>query len=696
MLFLITLLVLLKKNIKITKLYKNQIEEKKSIEKSITAANERLMLMLDTSPLCTQIWDKNLNTIDCNEAGVRLYRFKNKQEYRERFLTSCSPEFQPDGQRSDEKAVRLVNQAFEEGYCAFDWMHCMPDTGSLIPAQVTLVRGKYADDDVVIGYTRDMRDQNKMTEDIRHREKMLEAALFEKHAATLQAEQSNRAKGIFLAQMSHEIRTPMNAILGISEILLQGKGLSANAEEGFRKIYEAGSLLLNIINDILDFSKIEAGRLEVIPKKYNVPHFINDTVEINRIRYESKPIEFNLQLDPKTPLELIGDELRIRQIMNNLLSNAFKYTETGRVGLSITSEPGKDEESVELIFKVSDTGQGMNKDQLNRLFHEYERFNMETNRGVSGTGLGMSITKRLLELMNGEIIVESTVGAGTEFTIRIPQKLINESVCGAEVADSLQKFNFRSTTLLKNAQIEHEYMPQNKVLIVDDVESNLYVAKGLLQPYGLQIETVKSGLEAIDKIKSGNDYDIIFMDHMMPIMNGIEAVKIIRDMGYVRPIAALTANAVSGQEEKFLANGFDGFIAKPIDSREMNILLARFIHDKEQLKIDEEKWRKKYQEKIDEIIELRKYFILDAENAVSVLGKLKQKLHDLDERELKLYTTTVHGIKSALANIDEKTLSEFAKKLEKAGSSRDFSLIVNDTPVLIEELQLMIDKFKNN
>jgi signal transduction histidine kinase len=296
-------------------------------------------------------------------------------------------------------------------------------------------------------------------------------------AAKEAAEQSNRSKGGFLANMSHEIRTPMNAILGISEIQLQDQTLPPNAEEAFKQIHDSGHLLINIINDILDFSKIEAGKLEIVPVKYDIPSLINDTAQLNRLRYESKPIEFMLLLDKNTPLELYGDELRIKQILNNLLSNAFKYTDKGGIELSVCAEQGKDSETVTLVFKVSDTGQGMGEDQVSKLFDEYSRFNMQTNRGISGTGLGMSIAKRLIDMMGGEIFVESEVGKGTTFTVRLPQKSVGTAVCGAEIADSLRKFRFHNMSISKKAQLEHEYMPYGRVMVVDDVASNLYVAK---------------------------------------------------------------------------------------------------------------------------------------------------------------------------------------------------------------------------
>jgi signal transduction histidine kinase/CheY-like chemotaxis protein/HPt (histidine-containing phosphotransfer) domain-containing protein len=528
------------------------------------------------------------------------------------------------------------------------------------------------------------------------------------HGAELQlieakeaAEQSNRSKGIFLAHMSHEIRTPMNAILGISEIQLQNRALPADTEEALRQIYDSGSLLLNIINDILDFSKIEAGKMEIVPAKYNIPSLINDTVQLNLLRYESKPIEFKLDLDANTPFELYGDELRIKQILNNLLSNAFKYTDQGEIKMSVCAEPGNNE-TVTLVFQINDTGQGMSEDQLEKLFDEYTRFNMKTNSSITGTGLGMSIVKCLVELMGGEILVESKRGEGTTFTVRLPQENTGSAVCGAELADNLRNFRFHRTPNSKKAQIIREYMPYGSVLVVDDVASNLYVAKGLLTPYGLRIETAVSGTEAIEKIKSGNVYDIVFMDHMMPIMDGMEATKIIRGMGYTRPVIALTANAVIGQSDIFLANGFDGFIPKPIDSRELDAALNRFIRDKQPREVIEATRREQRQReaeksgtpvpKTEDISEIGKYFVLDAENAIKVIEETYAKLPDV--RAVNSYVTAVHGMKNVLANIGEAELSSAARRLEQAGNERNIAVITEETSAFTGALMSLIDKYK--
>jgi len=522
-------------------------------------------------------------------------------------------------------------------------------------------------------------------------------------AAKETAEQSNSLKGIFLANMSHEIRTPMNAILGISEIQLQNTTLSPDTEEAFNQIYDSGNLLLNIINDILDFSKIEAGKMEIVPVKYDVPSLLNDTAQLNRLRYESKPLEFTLDVDENTPLELYGDELRIKQILNNLLSNAFKYTDKGRVGLSVRAE-GKDTETVILIFQVSDTGQGMKEDQIAKIFDAYSRFNIKANRAIAGTGLGMNIVKRLIEMMDGQISVESEIGKGSTISVRLPQKSAGPAVCGAEFVDNLRNFRFRSIPISKKAQIVHEYMPYGSVLVVDDVVSNIYVIRGLLKPYGLRIETAASGIEAIEKIKDGNVYDIVFMDHMMPVMDGIEATKTIRGMGYTHPIIAFTANAIVGQSDIFLANGFDGFISKPIDSRELDAVVKSFIRDKQPQEVIEAMRREQrkretenlavHAQEINDASEIQKYFILDAEKAIEVLEEVYAKLNASNTEAIDSYITAVHGMKSALANIGETVLSIAARKLEQAGNERDFTVITEETPAFIDALRVLIDKYK--
>jgi signal transduction histidine kinase/FixJ family two-component response regulator/HPt (histidine-containing phosphotransfer) domain-containing protein len=513
-------------------------------------------------------------------------------------------------------------------------------------------------------------------------------------------------KSVFLANMSHEIRTPMNAIIGIMEIQLQKEELDPDTKEAFGKIYESGNLLLNIINDILDFSKIAEGKMEIVPFRYDIPSLINDTTQLNSLRCESKPINFIVSVDPDTPLELAGDGIRVRQILNNLLSNAFKYTDEGEVELSVFSEPAADggegpSEDVIIVLRVRDTGQGISQEHIGKLFDDYMRFNRDINYTVTGTGLGLSITKRLVNLMNGEISVESQPGKGSVFTVRLPQKRLGDAVCGEENAQRLRDFDFHSTVITKKTQIVREYMPYGSVLVVDDVKSNLFVARGLLSPYGLQIDVVDSGVQAVEKIKDGNVYDVIFMDHMMPVMDGIETTRIIRGTGYDRPIVALTANALVGQAEMFMQNGFDAFIPKPIDSRRLNTVLHEFIRDKKPPEIVEaarqERLKKDVKgkgtaEKKTKRPELEKYFLIDAVNAVKKLEEIYAKTNAPVGKDIESYKITVHGMKSALANIGETELCETARRLEQAAIEKNLAAMSQETPAFTDALKSLIKK----
>jgi len=538
-------------------------------------------------------------------------------------------------------------------------------------------------------------------------------------AAVKTAESANKTKSAFLAKMSHEIRTPMNAILGISEIQLQNKSLFPDVMEAFSRIYNSGELLLGIINDILDMSKIEAGKLKLTHKNYDVARMINDTVILNKIKYEAKPIEFIINVNEDIPSELFGDELRIKQILNNLLSNAFKYTASGEVELSVNRENTNDiaDDTTTLIFRVRDTGQGMTEEQVEKLFDDYSRFNMEANRTTEGIGLGMGITKSLIDMMNGEILVESKRGSGSLFTVRLPQGKISAPPLGKEATEKLKLFRSNYENKTEKTKIVYEQLPFAKILVVDDMEMNLYVAKGMLSPYGLQIDTALSGFDAIEKIKH-KTYDLVFMDHMMPRMDGIETTAKIRKLGekYERlPIIALTANAVAGMKEMFLDNMFNGFISKPIAMQELNEVLKKWLlplkaarmavsvpAEMPEIQAAAANAGDDYNSFIDSVS------TIDEINAEIGLGRFsddKEMYYNtlyiffmniisecdnmtffLETKDLNNFSISVHAMKSSLAIIGARQLSDAAFKLEAASKNDDIDYCEQQFPVLKESL----------
>ncbi|MDR2136374.1 MAG: response regulator [Treponema sp.] len=403
----------------------------------------------------------------------------------------------------------------------------------------------------------------------------------------LVAESASEAKSHFLASMSHEMRTPLNAIIGFAELELgkeKDDDIKSETWASLEKIYSSGVTLLGLINDILDISKIESGKFELVPANYDMPSLINDTVVLNIVRIGSKPIAFKLDIDENLPARLFGDELRVKQILNNLLSNAFKYTKEGEVTLKIRCE--RDGEGVWMICSVSDTGAGIREEDIDKIFGEYSQVDTRSNRHIEGTGLGLAITKRLAEMMGGSIRVTSEYGRGSSFEVRLLQGFAGDAVIGRELAANLTEFRYTMARQDRNKQIVRRHIPYAKVLVVDDIATNLDLARGILKPYGMTVDCVSSGQAAVDRIRKGEPvYNAVFMDQMMPGMDGIEAVRIIMneiDSEYARtvPIIALTANAIVGNDKVFLSSGFQDFLTKPIDIMKMNEAIDRWVRDR--------------------------------------------------------------------------------------------------------------------
>jgi len=669
--------------------YCRDLREHKKIMKDLESAQLTTSTMFEANPHINILFDNSFNVIDCNPAAIKFAGFDTKEAFLKGFVELISnsiPDFQSDGRKSVTINEKIA-VAVKEGYTKFDTQLIM--NGVRRDLDVEFRRIPYENSFAIVGYIFDMTE-------IRERENELARVNQEIIKERNKAEEANKAKSMFLSTMSHEIRTPMNAILGITEINLQNDNLDDSVKDSFEKIYVSGDLLLGIINDILDLSKIEAGKMELEEGRYEIASLVSDTAQLNMMRIGSKPIDFELTIDENINAYLWGDELRVKQILNNLLSNAFKYTAAGNVILSISTEPDEiNNDGVILILNISDTGQGMTKVQVDSLFDEYARFNMATNRTTEGTGLGMSITRNLLRLMNGNISVKSEPGKGSVFTVRLPQGKSGDEILGKEIAENLHLFRTQSRAQMKRVQITRDSMPYGSVLIVDDVETNIFVAKGLLTPYDLKIDSVDSGFAAIKRIEDGNIYDIIFMDHMMPKMDGVEATKIIRENGYDHPVVALTANAVAGQADIFRKNGFDDFISKPIDIRQLNVILNKLIRDKQTPEVINEANMharlKKQNANTPAQPDIIEFFIQDAIKTLKVLEEISVKNKYNNEDDIKTYIINVHGMKSALANIGKMDLSAIALKLEAAGRENNVDILTEETPAFINSLRRYVD-----
>jgi len=403
------------------------------------------------------------------------------------------------------------------------------------------------------------------------------------------AERASEAKSAFLASMSHEMRTNLNAIIGLTELELENHvGLSKSTEMSLEKVHSAGMNMLGVTNDILDISKIESGRLEFVPVEYSLAGLINNAVALNVVRIGNKPVKFVLDINEDLPAMLYGDELRIKQMFNNLLSNAVKYTYSGVITLSVRCE--KDEtngQSEWLICKVTDTGIGIKKEDLEKLFVVYSQIDRKNNRQIEGTGLGLAITKELADKMGGSVDVESQYGMGSTFMFKVRQGFVSKDTIGKITAEELKANEYNCGRRAVNKSINRAYIPYARVLAVDDMDGNLEVIRGMMRPYGITVDCVNSGQGAIDVVKNGKiKYNAIFMDYIMPDMDGLETTRIIRnEIGseYARtvPIIALTADAVAGSAEMFLQNGFQGLLSKPINMKEMNSIINTFVRNKE-------------------------------------------------------------------------------------------------------------------
>ncbi|MCH5258365.1 MAG: response regulator [Lachnospiraceae bacterium] len=511
--------------------------------------------------------------------------------------------------------------------------------------------------------------------------------------AKMLAEKANNAKSDFLANMSHEIRTPINAIMGMNEMILR-EVEQDEVREYSQNIQRASQNLLSLINDILDISKIESGKMEIIDRTYEVADLLSDVINIVHIKAEDKNLWFHVNIDEAIPSELWGDGTRIRQILINLLNNAVKYTKEGGLTFSVNREL-MEGDRVLLKIKVSDTGIGIRKQDLPKLFRNFERLDPEENRNVEGTGLGLAITHRLVEQMQGCIDVESEYGVGSTFTVYLPQGIMNDSPIG-----DFQK-RYQTTMKQDTYQYRESFIaPDARILVVDDTPMNLFVIGQLLKKTRVQVDTCVSGKECLYMVQNEH-YDVILLDHMMPEMDGIETLKVLKDMYNHKcqdtPVIALTANAIVGVREMYMREGFSDYLSKPVEGSELEKMLKKYIPvGKLQIVTEEIKsgrtgqnstgeymvtqdsqdsmyvsnrsrWLDvklgiKYCAGSEEVyIEALREFCDGADGEQAVLDKLYEN-EDWDN-----YTIQIHGLKSSALSVGARKLSDEAAGLERAG-----------------------------
>ncbi len=536
------------------------------------------------------------------------------------------------------------------------------------------------------------------------------------------ADSANEAKSKFLASMSHEIRTPINAILGMDEMILRESG-EKQVRLYASDIMSAGRTLLSLINDILDLSKVEEGKMEIIPVQYDLTSLINDLVNMTRARADKKGLKLTVNVDEHIPHLLIGDEIRIRQCAMNILTNAVKYTEKGEVTLSLASSK-KDDSHILLKVTVEDTGIGMKEEDMENLFSPYKRIEEKRNRSIEGTGLGMSITRQLLDLMGTSLKVQSEYGKGSVFSFEVLQEV--------EKWDEIGDYSARFDDIAEGYEY-HElfHAPDAKILVVDDTEVNLTVIKSLLKKTLIKIDTASCGKDAV-ALSSKNRYDVLFIDHMMPDMDGIETLKSIRESGMCKDVTAvaLTANAISGAREMYLEAGFDAYLSKPVDGKKLERLLKENLPKEKIKELSESAVKEKgitsgsfdgakektidagnLMESLGDIPEIDPVAGLancgSDEGYMSVLSVFHQtaasKADEIEELyrngDIENYTIKVHALKSSARIIGASEINALALKLEEAGRNKDMSFIDENNAKLLDmyrKLDSKLSRFDKN
>lgn len=553
-----------------------------------------------------------------------------------------------------------------------------------------------------LGYRNDRRVSKRiaqMREEEQRREYEAKVLKFEKESA----DSANRAKSDFLAQMSHEIRTPINAVIGMDEMILR-ETTDPDIRDYALDIKSASKTLLSLVNGVLDFSKIESGKMEIDPTDYRIEEMIDALVNMIEDRAEKKYLEFHLEIDGNIPRVLHGDDMRIEQVITNLLTNAVKYSEQGSVTLKMDCERIENGECT-LYVEVRDTGIGIKEEDMGRLFESFQRLDERKNRNIEGTGLGMAIVQGILEMMDSKIEVQSDYGKGSTFSFRLKQGVVDPEPIG--------EYRRHREEMVESDETRSLRVLKANVLVVDDNDMNLKVAKGLMKRLNLVPDTVNSGKKAIDMINNKH-YDIILMDHMMPVLDGIETLKILRENRLVddsTPVIALTANAIAGAREMYLNEGFSDYMSKPIIPKQLENILVQYLPEGSYMFVDlSEDDERDGKDSLAEALEKKgfnvkaalTYCMNDEEFFVELLNTFVESEPEKRESITKFYndknwadySTYVHALKSSAKTIGANKLSKMALDQENASKAKNVPIIISGYDSMMEEYAKVVEMLK--
>jgi len=613
---------------------------------------------LNTADTPCMVWDDNGKILMYNKGSVDIFGIPDGLpigDVNELFFSVQAP-YQPDMRLTEDVRQGLIKEALHDGFSQAT-VQLSDLNGNAIFFMVNVARSSWLFDYRLIVYFTNLTD-------IMVREAAIREALLHKEAAELASE----AKSKFLANISHEIRTPMNAIIGMSELLLREK--TSDRQRGYANdINKSAMALLYIINDILDVSKIQAGKFSLAPVHYDFNMLIDSIVSVINILLEDKDVAFQLKMERKPGLYLFGDDMRLRQVLLNVLGNAVKFTDEGFIQLAV------DVSDTAVKIAVSDTGTGMPAESIPILFDAFEQADVPTSRNITGTGLGLTISKSLVDMMGGQISAESVYGEGSVFYIEIPKVDGDESLV----------YHSEGKEVLFSA-------PDAKILVVDDNRTNLIVAADLLQIYDIKAETATSGKQAIELVQK-NEYDIVFMDHRMPGMSGTETTKTIRELGLPVTIVALTASVITDAREKMLSAGMDDYLSKPIVKAELTRMLLKWIPAEKIKEARPESYGRCAPSGDENSVFWSKIEIIGGLDFPAGLNRvdgrrevykktLKLMLREIEKCDMNLtgflsagdmknFGIEVHGIKGLLASIGAMKLSAMAQELETAADGGD-------------------------